>query len=97
MQQVVMPEVAHVALAAKRHRRVQLAINDVESLFDASLAERAETVNEGATDIAAPGTEAKRLEHVLARANTAVEMNFDIAADLGDDGRQRADRRLRAV
>ena len=67
------------------------------ALGDAGFAHRAEAVEEGAADIGALGAERERLQHVLARADAAVDMHLDAVADRLDDRRQRRDRRQRAV
>src|SRR5690606_14035885 len=61
------------------------------------LAPGAEAVEERTADEGALRTKAERLEHVLAGANTAVDVDFDAVADRIDDLRQHRDRRRRAV
>ncbi len=45
----------------------------------------AEAVKKGPADIGALGAKTERLQHVLARADAAVEMHLDLVADSVDD------------
>ena len=60
-------------------------------------AHRAEPVQEGAADIGSPRTQRARLQDVLARADTAVHVDFDFAPHSVDDRRQGLNRRGGAV
>src|SRR5690606_15399104 len=67
------------------------------ALGDAALAARAKTVEEGPADVGAGRAERDRAHHVLAATNAAVHVDLDVAADRVEDGRERRDRRGRAV
>src|SRR6266851_5478089 len=89
--------VLDVAQSAQRHRHVELAADDLQHARHAFLSHRAQAIEKGATDQGAARAERERLEHVLARADAAVEQHLDAAAHRADYFRQRADRRCSAV
>lgn len=82
-------DVVDVALPAQRHREIKLLLYDLECAPDAALPARTEPVEERAADTAR--AERSRLEDVLARADAAVEVDLDPAADRVDDLGQRAE------
>src|SRR6267378_4311817 len=89
--------VLDVAQSAQRHRHVELAADDFQHARHAFLSHRAQAIEKGAADEGAARAERKRLEHVLAGADAAVEQHLDAAAHRFDHLGQRADRGRGAV
>src|SRR6476661_10633395 len=63
-------------LAAEGHAHVQLAVNDFEATRDAGLRHRAQPVHIGPSDHRTLRAEGDRLEHVLARADAAIDLDL---------------------
>ncbi len=83
--------------AGERHGDIQFLGDDFDRPGDARLAAGAQTEDVGAADEAAFGAERQRAHHVLARADAAIEHEFDLRAHcIGNFGQHR-DRRRRAV
>ena len=72
-------------------------MDHLERAGHARLAHGAEPVDIGAADPAALRAHGNGLQHVLARAHAAVEMDLDLVTHRVHDRRQRADRAQRAV
>jgi len=82
---------------AEGHGQIQFIGDDLQDAADACFAQGAQAVQIGAADHGAAGAQRKSLEDVLARADTAIQPDFDVVADGVDDGRQGLDTAGRAV
>jgi hypothetical protein len=88
LQQDIAVDILDIALAAECHGDVEFLLDYFQHPRDAGLAAGAEAVEEGPADIGALGAIGDRLQHVLARADAAVDMDFDLVADRVDHLRQ---------
>src|SRR5262245_34948807 len=70
--------VLDVVDATQSHGDAELVGDDFDRLGDAGLAASAESVDVGAADLARPRTERERPQHILARANAAVEHHLGL-------------------
>src|SRR5258708_9238745 len=73
----VAADLADVGVPAERHREVELLAQDREALRDARLAERADSVDEGAPDEDAFRAERHGLEKALAGIDAAIHPHLD--------------------
>src|SRR5688500_6983441 len=75
--QIMPADTGDAPLAAERHRHIELRGDDRERLRDPGLPERTQAVNIGASQVRRVGAQRQRPEHVLPRADAAVEMHLD--------------------
>src|SRR5262249_41369816 len=79
--QHVTPYLAHIVYSAQRHADIEFAPDQRNRLRHSGLAAGAQAIEIGAAYEAGPCAQRERPQHVLARANAAVEQELDLAAD----------------
>ena len=90
-------DIFNIPLAAKRHGDIHFLLDDLQGARDARLTACSQPLSEGAADTGRLCTKSQGLDHILARPDAAIEIDFSLSTNSGYNFRQDADRGWRTI